>query len=149
MFQARTDALIASGAVREPPGVKVPPTPPTEEASTLKGGTTRKSDGGYEWVVVNGKWIRSADADPCAPQFYTAFLDYELATWSVKTIYYAYNICIADAVQAFVQSVMRAIVRDGCPAIRPVVHADVQCALLMLCATIQAWTVEDGERPLL
>ena len=86
MFQARTDALIAGGAVKEPPGVKVPPTPPTAKASKLKAGTTRKSEGGYEWVVVNGKWILSADADPCAPQFYTAFLDYELATWSVKLL---------------------------------------------------------------
>ena len=80
-MQARTGALLAGGAVHAPPGARSRPEPPNTKAGKLKAGTTMKSEGGFEYVVVGGKWVLSADADPCAPQFYTAFLDYSLATW--------------------------------------------------------------------
>lgn len=60
-MQARTAALLAGGALRAPLGVKVRPTPPKEDASKLPVGKTLKVEGGFEYVVVDGKWVLSVD----------------------------------------------------------------------------------------
>jgi hypothetical protein len=52
IYQARTDALVAGGAVREPPGVTLQAAPPPTKPDKLKAGTTEKSLGGFEYVCT-------------------------------------------------------------------------------------------------
>jgi hypothetical protein len=79
--QARTGYLTAGGAVRRPPGVTAECKQPSMAATSVSAGTTRKTTGGFEFVASDGVWKLSADADPCASKFYTAFLDFNMATW--------------------------------------------------------------------